>query len=171
MENNKLLSSHKLKWDTRTSFYFLAPLGAPYGKECWWVHKFTPTSTSLLCWATWESRCSLGKKLHTSPPRRTNLLPLTQREICLTDCYFKEIIYESKQTWDGLQWILKTRKYSLYSDLIYKNNLFITCLGQQLPQLLRESLKATLKKRLWKSRWPRRAWLFLLFSILYGKKL
>lgn len=50
------------------------------------------------CCATWESCCSLGQKFHISPPRRTNLLPLTQREICLTDCYFKDIFYESKQT-------------------------------------------------------------------------
>lgn len=48
-------------------------------------------------------------------PRRTNLLPLTQREICLTVCYFKDIFHESKQAWDGLQWILTTKKNPLYS--------------------------------------------------------
>lgn len=35
MENNKLLCSPKLKWDICTRFYFIAPLGAHYGKECW----------------------------------------------------------------------------------------------------------------------------------------
>lgn len=58
----------------------------------------------------WESCCSLGQKFPISPPRRTNLLPLMQRELCLTDCYFKDFFYKSKQIWSGLQWILTRGK-------------------------------------------------------------
>lgn len=46
MENYKLLSSHKQKWDICTSFYFVAPFSAPCGKVL--VSSQIPSNTHIL---------------------------------------------------------------------------------------------------------------------------